>query len=167
MNRRDLLRLSAIAAQTPLRAGAEKPPNILWVCSDQQRFDTIEGLNNPQIHTPHLKRFMSDAVTFTHAYIQNPVCSPSRASFLTGRYPHTAGLCMNGQRIRPSERLVTRILADAGYTCGLAGKLHLSPVAGGRLEDRIDDGYSRVSWSHDIQDLWPGHNMWHAAPGRG
>ncbi len=158
MNRRDLLRIPALAVQA--RASAERPPNILWVCSDQQRFDTIEGLNNSHIRTPNLRHFMSEAVTFTHAFVQNPVCSPSRASFLTGRYPHTAGLCMNGQRIRPSERLVTRIFADSGYTCGLSGKLHLSPVAGGRLEDRIDDGYSRFSWSHDIQNLWPGHNMW-------
>jgi arylsulfatase A-like enzyme len=145
-------------AATPSRPDA--PPNILWVCSDQQRFDTIEGLNNPAVKTPHLRRLMQEAVTFTHAFVQNPVCSPSRASFLTGRYPHTAGLCSNGQRIRETERLVPRILSDFGYTCGLAGKLHLSPVAGGRLEDRVDDGYSRFAWSHDITDQWPGQNMW-------
>jgi len=160
VNRRDWLRISALGGQAAMSAAASRPPNILWVCSDQQRFDTIEGLNNSHIRTPNLRKFMSEAVTFTHAFGQNPVCSPSRASFLAGRYPHTAGLCANGQRIRPSERLVTKVLADFGYTCGLAGKLHLSPVAGGRLEDRIDDGYSRFSWSHDIQDLWPGHNMW-------
>lgn len=174
MNRRDLLRVSALAAQAAnapaqgarraapreaARAG-EAPPNILWVCSDQQRFDTIEGLNNPYIRTPNLRRFMGESVTFTRAFVQNPVCSPSRASFLSGRYPHTAGLCMNGQRIRPTERLLPRVLTDFGYTCGLAGKLHLSPVAGGRLEDRIDDGYSRFAWSHDIANLWPGQNMW-------
>ncbi len=168
MNRRDLFRISGLAAQaatgapaqTAKRITSERPPNILWVCSDQQRFDTIEGLNNSHIHTPNLRHFMSEAVTFTNAFGQNPICSPSRASFLTGRYPHTAGLCMNGQRIRSSERLVTRILADFDYTCGLAGKLHLSPCAGGRLEDRIDDGYSRFSWSHDNANQWPGHNMW-------
>ena len=169
MNRRDLLRMSGAAAQsvaigagqTPARrTRADGPPNILWVCSDQQRFDTIEGLNNPAVRTPNLRKFMQEAVTFTHAFVQNTVCSPSRASFLSGRYPRTTGLCANGQRIRPSERLVTRTLADFGYTCGLAGKLHLSPVAGGRLEDRIDDGYSRFAWSHDIANLWPGHNMW-------
>lgn len=179
MNRRDLLRGSALAApaavtsaaqkavspsrssQPSARRPAERPPNILWVCSDQQRFDTIEGLNNQHIHTPNLRRFTNESVVFTHAYVQNPVCSPSRASFLTGRYPHTAGLCINGQRIRPSERLLPRVLADFGYTCGLAGKLHLSPCAGGRVEDRIDDGYSRFWWSHDIQNIWPGENMWH------
>ncbi|MDZ4798939.1 MAG: sulfatase-like hydrolase/transferase [Bryobacteraceae bacterium] len=175
LGRRDLLRAAALATQAasgapaqtaqrpapPVRRKGEQPPNILWVCSDQQRFDTVEGLNNAHIRTPNLKQFMTQACTFTHAFVQNPVCSPSRASFLTGRYPHTTGLCANGQRIRSDERLITRTLADAGYTCGLAGKLHLSPVAGGRLEDRIEDGYSRFDWSHDIQNLWPGHNMWH------
>src|SRR5689334_20483962 len=119
MNRRDLFRMSGVVAgsaaaqgQTPPRAArrnaatpplADGPPNILWVCSDQQRFDTIEGLNNPAVKTPHLRQFMQEAVTFTHAFVQNTVCSPSRASFLTGRYPHTAGLCSNGQRIRETE----------------------------------------------------------------
>lgn len=158
MNRRRMLGLTALPA-LPLESAAQRP-NVLWVCSDQQRFDTIEGLNNPHVRTPCLRRFMDSAVTFTHAFVQNPVCSPSRASFLTGRYPRTTGLCANGQRIRESERLVTRELAGAGYTCGLAGKLHLSPVAGGRVEQRIDDGYSRMWWSHDIQNLWPGRNEW-------
>jgi len=135
-------------------------PNVLWIIADQQRFDTIQGLNNDHIHTPNLQKFMSESVTFTHAFVQNPVCSPSRGSFLSGRYPHTTGLRANGQRIREDEHLVTRILANNGYTCGLAGKLHLSPCFGGRIEDRIDDGYSVFSWSHDLSDQWPGRNMW-------
>jgi len=182
MNRRDLLRSSLLTAgalatapvraqdssqpephiwpQIPVELNGGRMPNILWICPDMQRFDTIEGLNNDVIHTPNLKKLMAESVTLTHAYVQNPVCSPSRASFLTGRYPHTTGLRALGQRIRPDERLVTRTLADAGYACGLSGKLHLSPTFGGRLEDRIDDGYSVFDWSHDISNLWPGHNMW-------
>ena len=184
MHRRDLIKSSLLAAGAfgaPQVHGQEKPqiperrahsfptapgesadgqmPNILWICSDMQRFDTIEGLNNDFIRTPHLRKLMAEAVTFTHAYAQNPVCAPSRASFLTGRYPHTTALRANGQRIRPDERLVTRLLADQGYVCGLAGKLHLSPIAD-HVEDRIDDGYSAFHWSHDLSDAWPGQNMW-------
>lgn len=136
-------------------------PNVLWICADQQRFDTISGLNNTYIRTPNLRKLMDESVTFTHAFVQNPVCSPSRASFLTGRYPHTTGLRANGQRIRADEQLVPRILTNYGYACGLAGKLHLSPCAGGRNEDRIDDGYQVFWWSHDLSDQWPGKNMWH------
>jgi len=144
----------------PRRTDGSEMPNILWICTDQQRYDTVAGLNNSHIRTPNLRRFMEQSVTFTHAYVQNPVCSPSRASFLTGRYPHTTGLRANGQRIRESETLVTRVLADAGYECGLVGKLHLSPCAGGLVEDRIRDGYHRFWWSHGLPDAWPGHNMW-------
>jgi arylsulfatase len=183
MNRRDLLKASLLAAgsaaaplpaqqspraqaphswpQAPRETTGARMPNVLWIIADQQRFDTIQGLNNEHARTPNLRKFIDESVTFTHAFCQNPVCSPSRASFLTGRYPHTTSLRANGQRIRESERLVTRTLADHGYTCGLSGKLHLSPCAGGRNEDRIDDGYSVFWWSHDLTDQWPGKNMWH------
>ncbi|HTX40014.1 MAG TPA: sulfatase-like hydrolase/transferase [Bryobacteraceae bacterium] len=185
MNRRELLKSSLLAAtaaaappapaQQTIRVpqptahnwpeaaretSGGRMPNVLWICADQQRFDTIAGLNNTHILTPNLRRFMDESVTFTHAFVQNPVCSPSRGSFLTGRYPHTTGLRANGQRIRPSEQLVPRTLADHGYTCGLSGKLHLSPCAGGRNENRIDDGYQVFWWSHDLSDQWPGKNMW-------
>lgn len=185
MNRRDLIKSSLLTAgalaaspsqgqqmtpepdpgahiwpQPPKELNGGRMPNILWICPDMQRFDTIEGLNNDFIRTPNLRKLMAESVTLTHAFVQNPVCSPSRASFLTGRYPHTTGLRALGQRIRPDERLVTRILADAGYACGLSGKLHLSPTFGGRLEDRIDDGYCVFEWSHDISNTWPGQNMW-------
>jgi arylsulfatase A-like enzyme len=182
MNRREVLQTLMTGGAAALQAGAQQVPgpqpgahswptnakqttgapmpNILWIVADQQRYDTIEGLNNKYIRTPHLRKFMDSAVTFTHAYVQNPVCAPSRGSFLTGRYPHTTGLRANGQRIRPEERLITRILADYGYACGLSGKLHLSPCEGGRNEDRIDDGYQVFWWSHDLSDQWPGRNMW-------
>lgn len=146
----------------PHKASSGPMPNILWVCTDQQRFDTIEGLSNSLIKTPNLQRFMSEAVTFTNVFVQTPICSPSRGSFLTGRYPHSNGLRANGEFIRASELLVPRILADNSYTCGLAGKLHLAPCSGGRLEteERIDDGYKFFEWSHDLTVGGPDHNAW-------
>jgi arylsulfatase len=145
----------------PRETSGERMPNILWVCTDQQRFDTIQGLSNSVIKTPNLEKFMGESATFTNAFAQAPICSPSRGSFLSGRYPHVTGLRANGQRIRPTERLVTRILADSEYTCGLSGKLHLSPCFGGRVEDRIDDGYEVFHWSHDITNQWPLKNDWY------
>jgi arylsulfatase len=145
----------------PLRTDGEPMPNILWVCTDEQRADTLGGFNNDVIHTPRLRRLIDESVTFTNAFVQAPICSPSRASFLTGRYPHVTGLRANGQRIRPTERLVTRVLADHRYVCGLAGKLHLSPCADGLVEQRIDDGYEFFAWSHDLDDDWDGRNQWH------
>lgn len=146
--------------QRPKGADGRRMPNILWITADQCRFDTIGGLNNPYIHTPNLRRLMEEGVALTHEVVQCPICSPSRAAFLTGRYPHTTGLRANGQRIRETELLVTKILAENGYECDLVGKLHLSPAEGGRLPDRIDDGYDLFCWSHDLSSAWPTANMW-------
>lgn len=65
----------------------EKRPNILWYCTDQQRFDTIGALGNPHIRTPNLNRLLQESVTFLETYCQLPICTPSRASFMTGMYP--------------------------------------------------------------------------------
>ncbi|MCA8990842.1 MAG: sulfatase-like hydrolase/transferase [Planctomycetaceae bacterium] len=130
-------------------------PNILWICTDQQRFDTVSSLGNLRINTPHVDQLVEQGVAFTQAYCQSPVCTPSRASFLTGRYPQTTRCRQNGQKMPDNERLLPRMLADAGYRCGLSGKLHLASCANGRVEERIDDGYEVFHWSHHPQPDWP------------
>lgn len=123
-------------------------PNILWYCTDQQRADTIRAFGNEEIHTPNLDRIAQQGVGFNRAYCQSPICTPSRASMLTGRYPATTQVHRNGNAHFPdSEKLVTRILADAGYDCGLIGKLHLAG-AEHTIEPRTDDGYRMFEWSH-------------------
>jgi arylsulfatase A-like enzyme len=134
-------------------------PNILWICTDQQRFDTIASLGNPHIRTPNIDRLVADGVAFTHAYCQSPICTPSRASFLTGRYASTVHASMNGnEQWAEAAPLVTKLLKDAGYDAGLAGKFHLAGAAS-RIEPRpADDGYRVFAWSHDPNDRWPtGH----------
>ena len=126
-------------------------PNILWYCSDQQRFDTISALGNPHINTPRLDAFMQTATTFTHAFCQSPICTPSRSSFLTGMYPSAVGVNGNGNARFPrhrESRLITNRLAANGYDCGLVGKLHLASPARGR-EERVDDSYRYFQYSHD------------------
>ena len=122
-------------------------PNILWYCTDQQRFDTIAALGNAHINTPNLDRFVAESAVFTHAFCQSPICSPSRASFLTGMYPSAVGVNGNGFRRFPrhfEDRLITKALRDAGYDCGLIGKLHLAS-AFLRREERVNDGYDYLS----------------------
>lgn len=126
-------------------------PNILWYCTDQQRFDTIGGLGNPDIHTPNLVRFLTRSTAFTRAYCQSPICTPSRASFLTGEYPSAMAINQNGNPYFPAhhaERLVPHRLAKAGFDCGLVGKLHIASAARGQ-EPRVDDGYVYFQYSHD------------------
>ena len=134
-------------------------PNILWICTDQQRYDTIAALGNPQVSTPNLDRLAREGVAFERAYCQSPICTPSRASFLTGMYPSSIHVNRNGNPSFPDfPPLIGKRLADAGYTCGLIGKLHLTS-AYGRIEERADDGYSYWQYSHAPRDDWErGHD---------
>jgi len=145
-------------------------PNILWICTDQQRWDTLGCYGNPHVHTPHLDRLAEEGVRFERAFCQSPVCTPSRASFLTGRYPRTTRCRQNGQSIPADERLISRLFADAGYACGLSGKLHLAPchaAAAPVTERRIDDGYAEFHWSHHPDQDWPTneYGVWLQAQG--
>ncbi len=70
-------------------------PNILWVCTEHQRFNTVHALGNDQIRTPNLDRLVAEGVAFTHAFCQNPVCTPSRSSLMTGMYPGRIQTCRN------------------------------------------------------------------------
>ena len=132
----------------------QKRPNILWYCTDQQRFDTISALGNPYIHTPTLDRLVHEGVAFTHVYCQHPMCQPSRASFMTSLYPSTVRVRYNGvDRLPPEgeELLVTHLLAEHGYHCGLVGKLHLQACKQ-RREPRANDGFTHFEWSHGPTD---------------
>ena len=147
-----------------------KKPNILWICTDQQRFDTLGCYGNPYVHTPNLDGLAGQGVLFEQAYCQSPVCTPSRASFLTGRYPRTTRCRMNGQAIPADERLVSKLLADGGYNCGLAGKLHLAPThpsVSPLAERRIDDGFAEFHWSHHPEPDWPTDEYQHWLRGHG
>ena len=129
-------------------------PNILWICTDQQRYDTLGCYGNSVVHTPNIDRLAQNGVLFTRAYSQSPICTPSRASFMTGRYPSAHNVFRNGNDyFPPSEILVSKLFADAGYDCGLVGKLHLSRAAG-RIEKRPDDGYRFFDWSHHPYPDW-------------
>lgn len=141
-------------------------PNILWICTDQQRFDSIRAFGNQLVNTPNLDRLVSEGVAFTNAFCQAPVCTPSRASFLTGRYPRTTRTRQNGQCIPEDEVLVTKMLADEGYDCGLSGKLHLSACCR-RVEQRIDDGYRQFYWSHHPNPDWPENQYIHWLEAKG
>lgn len=130
-------------------------PNILWYCTDQQRFDTIGALGNPHVITPTLDRLVETGTAFTHAYCQSPICTPSRSSFMTGMYPSRIHNCRNGnESFDRHPPLISRLIADQDYDCGLIGKFHLQS-AGHRTEPRLDDGYRYWKFSHAPRDDWP------------
>ncbi|MEO0413565.1 MAG: sulfatase-like hydrolase/transferase [Verrucomicrobiota bacterium] len=135
-------------------------PNILWFCTDQQRYDTIGALGNPYVKTPHLDKFTAESTAFTNCYCQSPICTPSRSSFMTGLYPSRLGNTRNGNDTFPQDSppLISKLLADAGYDCGNIGKFHLTS-SGKRTEPRLDDGYRYWQFSHAPRDDWEsGHH---------
>ncbi|MEM1185330.1 MAG: sulfatase [Planctomycetota bacterium] len=105
---------------------APRPNVLLIVCDDLN--DWIEPLGgHPQAHTPSLARFAERAVTFTNGHSNNPVCAPSRASFLTGIYPHTSGNVFwdkwHENPTLSNSKTMMRHFRDQGYTVVGAGKL--------------------------------------------
>ena len=70
-------------------------PNIVFIMSDQQRYDTLECYGNDWINTPRLNELAKDSNVVENAYVTQPVCAPARSSIMTGLYPHTAGPTVN------------------------------------------------------------------------
>ncbi len=91
-------------------------PHIIIFNPDEMRWDTMAHMGNPAALTPNLDRFArEDAVSFSRAYCQNPVCVPSRCSFFTGLYPHVHGHRTMTHLLRPGENSLFRELKQAGY----------------------------------------------------
>lgn len=135
-------------------------PNILWICTDQQRWDTLSWFNHPGADTPNLDKLAARGVAFDRAYCQSPICTPSRASFLTGQYPIAHQNHRNGNTgFRDDLKLVPRMFEEAGYHTGLIGKLHLSRAKGMVEKRPPKDGYDEFYWSHHPDPDWKeGHD---------
>ena len=104
-------------------------PNFLIIYTDQQRWDALGANGNPHIRTPHLDGLASESVNFDHCFVQNPVCMPSRLSFLTGQYPSTLGVTHMGVPVPQDTVTLPRLLAPYGYRSANIGKLHFQPHA--------------------------------------
>jgi uncharacterized sulfatase len=102
-------------------------PNILLITSDQQHWDTL-GVTNRHIRTPTLDRLASEGVRFERAYCSNPVCSPSRASIITGLYPAWHHCWTIGVKLPEDVPTVGDIFRKHGYFTALVGKAHFQPT---------------------------------------
>ncbi len=98
--------------------------NIVFIHTDQQRFDTIGALGFDYMDTPNLDRLVEEGVAFTRSFVSAPSCAPSRASIFTGYFPHTTGVLENMDRWTHSW---VEQLADSGYHCVNVGKMHTMP----------------------------------------
>lgn len=104
-------------------------PNILILYTDQQRWDALGVNGNREIKTPNLDRLAQQGVNFDRYFVQNPVCMPSRISFLSGQYPSTLGITHMGVPVPEEIITLPKILRQSGYTTANVGKLHFLPHA--------------------------------------
>ena len=101
-----------------------KHKNLVFIFSDQQRYDTMACYGNDWIKTPNLNALSEESFIFERAYVSQPVCTPARATILTGMYPHTAGSTLNSIPLPPDRKAIAEYLPE-GYTTGYYGKWHL------------------------------------------
>lgn len=105
-----------------------RKPNILIFNPDQYRADALGHLGNPIAATPRMDEFArTEGVSFRHAFCQNPVCTPSRCSFMSGWYPHVRGHRTMHHMMRPDEPVLLKTLKDNGYFVWWGGKNDLIP----------------------------------------
>lgn len=100
-------------------------PNVLILMSDQHRRSAMGVAGDAVAITPHLDRLAAESVRFTNAYCTNPVCAPSRASILTGRYTHNLETRGNAKPFSFKHRTIAADFAHAGYMTALVGKMHM------------------------------------------
>ncbi len=107
-----------------------KQPNVIAILADDMGYGDFSRFNDGRSSTPRLDKLIDESVCFTQSYTASPVCNPSRAAFLTGRYPHRTGsidtLEWHGlERLALRERTLADRFKSAGYATGLVGKWHL------------------------------------------
>lgn len=145
--------VTVLLMQSPGRSPAEgvappaPRPNIVMVLVDDLRWDEFGVGGHPYAETPNIDRLAAEGATFANAFHAVPLCSPNRASLLTGQYPSRHGIIDNVARSQASHRLPTfpRALRDSDYETGFVGKWHM----GNDLTPR------------------PGFDCWVGLPGQG
>ena len=100
-------------------------PNLLFVFSDQHRKHAVGFMKEDPVITPNLDQLASEGMAFTNAISSSPICTPMRASLLTGMYPHSNGVLMNGDPLGHGQKCIGEVFKEHGYQTGYIGKWHL------------------------------------------
>ncbi len=108
------------------RTDATERPNVLWLISDDHAAYVTGCYGNPLVHTPHLDRLAETGVRFDRAYCNSPVCSASRAAFITGMYPRSVGVTVLSTPLPASAITLGEVLREAGYDTAWYGKTHFN-----------------------------------------
>ncbi len=133
ISRRDFLKttgMSAAVLASPAMLlncaiGRKKPPNILFIMTDDHAFQAISCYGSRINKTPNIDRLARDGVRFVNSFVTNSICAPSRAVMLTGKYSHINGVIDNRVEFDGSQQTFPKLLQQAGYETALFGKWHL------------------------------------------
>lgn len=120
----------SIAGASPTAAAENQRPNIVLVMADDMGWGQTGYYSHPVLKTPHLDAMAESGLRFDRFYAGAPVCSPTRASVLTGRANDRTGVKSHGYPLRLQERTIARVLKEAGYVTGHFGKWHLNGLRG-------------------------------------
>ena len=128
-------------------------PNILWICTDQQRSDSLGCYGNPIVRTPNIDAIAKQGVRFNRHITPMQICSPSRATMATGLYPRNHQLITNGMALPESVPTLMTMLTQGGYRTHGVGKQHLQPILA-PAELNMPD--SRAFWDKAESKQWTG-----------
>ena len=104
---------------------ADNRPNILLILCDDHRYDAMGFMGHPFIETPHMDRLAREGTHFENAFVTTSLCSPSRASILTGLYAHNHGVIDNYNPVREDLTFFPELLQQGGYETAFIGKWHM------------------------------------------
>ena len=140
---RALLALAALlvgAATVALPARAQEVQNVVVILSDDHAAGTVGVYGNDVIRTPRIDAFAAQGVQFARAYANSPMCTPSRASLLTGKMPHAAGVTLLHTPLADSTTTLADHLGPLGYRTAAIGKMHFNSGLTHGFDVRVDRG---------------------------
>ena len=134
-------------------------PNIVIIFADDLGYGDLSVFGNPEIETPNLDQLAHEGQKWTHFYVADPVCTPSRAGLLTGRYPIRSGMTSkrrvvlfpdSSKGLPHSETTIAELGKTAGYTTAMIGKWHLGHLPEYLPMQHGFDSYYGIPYSNDM-----------------